>query len=222
VLESSEGPDAMLQRHQVLADAIKSGRLDITIFERTVNRLDALRDQFEIGRVPESAIDVETIRQAAQAIAIQTLRTSSGTPVPLVSNDPGTVIIAFARLRNLEVVDRFDLPAVMEEAIRARLPKAQILTISSEPLNDEIAQAIALAAAAKTVVVCTRDAIQHTYQQDIGSQILAHAPAEAKTIHVNLRGPYDVGLLGDVDETVFTFGDAVVSLRALASALAGN
>lgn len=221
VLESSEPPAAMLERHEALINAVESGRLDIAVFEQTAARLEKLRAQFSIGTVAAAEVDTDTIRHAAQAIAQKTIRTASDNPVPTIANDASTVIIAFARLRNLEVVDRFDLPTVMEHALAERLPQATVRTISSEPLNEEIAEAIALAASAKTLLVCTRDAIQHTYQQEIGRTIIANAPASAVTIHVNLRGPYDRGLIGDVDETVFTYGDAVVSLRALASALAG-
>lgn len=221
VLESSEPPAAMLERHAALVNAVESGRLDIAIFEQTAARLEHLREQFSIGKADTPDVNTSTIREAVQAIAQKTIRTASGNPVPTVENDPCTVIIAFARLRNLEVVDRFDLPTVMEKALAEKLPRATVRTISSEPLNEEIAEAIALAATAKTLLVCTRDAIQHTYQQEIGSSIIASAPETAQTIHVNLRGPYDRGLIGNVDETIFTHGDAVVSLRALASALAG-
>lgn len=220
VLESSEAPAAMLERHAALVQAVESGRLDIAIFEATAARLEKLRQEFSIGTEVSNKDETDSIRVDAQRIAQHTIRTASGAPVPTVANDADTVIIAFARLRNLEVVDRFDLPTVMEHAFRDQLPHAHVLTISSEPLEAEIEQAKALAASATTLLVCTRDAIQHTYQQEISREILASAPASTRKIHVNLRGPYDQDLVGDVDETVFTYGDAVVSLRALASALA--
>lgn len=222
VLESSEGPEAMLARHDALVAAVESGRLGIELFGQTAERLDALRERFSIGVPPDVVDDTDQIRQAAQRIARQTIRTASRGAAPTVPNEPDTVIIAFARLRNLEVVDRFDLPTVMEQAVADQLPNARMLTLSSEPGNNEIAEAQKLAAGAKTLVVCTRDALQHIYQQQIGTSIFAAASASTKTIHVNLRGPYDVGLMGEVDETVFTYGDAVVSLQTLASAFAGD
>lgn len=218
VLESSEAPESMVDRHQALVDAVESGRLDLEVFESTAQRLDALRSQFGIGETPPGANDLDSLRDRAQQIALQTIRTASGNTVPQIPDSPETLIVAFARLRNLEVVDRFDLPKVMEEAIANRLPHAHMITISSEPKDDEIAAAIAAAGNANTVAICTRDAIQHSYQQEISRRILEAAPNATK-IHVNLRGPYDAGLLGNVDETVFTYGDAVVSLRALATAL---
>lgn len=221
VLESSEAPEGMLVRHTALVDAIESGRLTTDVFEQTMQRLNILRDRFSIGEQSDTPDETESIRATAQQIAQKTLQTASGNAVPVVADSEKTVVIAFARLRNLEVVDRFDLPTVMENAIQDRLPNAKMLTLSSEPTPEEIETALELAGSAETLVIATRDALQHTYQQEIGKQLLASAADGAKSIHVNLRGPYDVGLLGDVDETVFTYGDAVVSLRALASALAG-
>jgi beta-N-acetylhexosaminidase len=221
VLESSEGPDAMVARHAALMKAVESGRLDEQHFVTTAKRLDSLRAQFNIGETPPNFSDIDAVRLAAQDIAKRTLRTASGAAVPVVPDDEGTVIIAFARLRNLEVVDRFDLPTVMERAIAGSLPHVRMITMSSEPDEAEIQRALAAAGTARTLVVATRDAIQHPYQQGIGTRLMQSAPKTARRIHVNLRGPYDTGLLGDVDETVFTYGDAVVSLQALASALAG-
>lgn len=221
VLESSEAPQAMIERHSALLQAVETGRLDISVFEKTAERLDALRSQFSIGEMAAGIDETITMQEAVQRIARQTIRTASGHAIPPVPNDDGTVVIAFARLRNLEVVDRFDLPTVMEQAIAERLPGVHILTLSSEPTAEEIARAKDLASSARTLVICTRDALQHTYQQEISRAILSVAPADSRRIHVNLRGPYDAGLLGGVDETLFTYGDAVVSLRALASTLAG-
>lgn len=221
VLESSEGPGAMVARHAALVKAVETGRLDENHFRATANRLDTLRQQFNIGDTPPDYNDADDVRHAAREIAKRTLRTASGAPVPVVPDDDGTVIIAFARLRNLEVVDRFDLPSIMEQAIATELPHARMITISSDPTDTEVERALADARTARTLVVATRDAIQHEYQQRIGTRLMQAAPQTTRRIHINLRGPYDIGLLGDVNETVFTFGDAVVSLQALASTLAG-
>ena len=231
VCAGAAGSDTVAFYGQIRADAF-AGMAKLMIYAAAgaalvvapayFERLNAMRERFAIGVESTQVTEPERIREAAQRIALRTLRTASGAAVPAVPNDPGTVIISFARLRNLEVVDRFDLPTVMEQAIADSLPNAQMLTISSDPLEDEIVRAKELAAGASTLVICTRDAIQHQYQQEIGKGILAQAPDGASIFHVNLRGPYDVGLLGDVDETIFTFGDAVVSLRALAAALSGK
>lgn len=222
VLESSEPAEGLLARHTALVEAVDTGRLNTEVFATTAKRLDALRERFHIGESIAPDVDLEDIRSRAVAIARQTIRTASGVAVPVVPNSGDTVVIQFARLRNLEVVDRFDLPNVFEHAIAAQLPAATMITLSSEPTEEEIEGALAAASGATTLIVCTRDAIQHEYQQRIGQRLVSAAPIGAHIIHVNLRGPYDVGLLGDVNETVFTYGDAVVSLQALAARLAGR
>ncbi|MCO5215381.1 MAG: glycoside hydrolase family 3 protein [Thermomicrobiales bacterium] len=222
VLESSEPAEGLLARHAALVEAVESGRLSLEIFQATANRLDELRQRFGIGRATPAEIHLEEIRERAVSIAQQTIRSASGLAVPVVPNSANTVVIQFARLRNLEVVDRFDLPSVLEHAIAAQLPAATMITLSCEPTDEEIEGAVVASSGATTLIVCTRDAIQHEYQRRIGQRLVSAAPVGTHIIHVNLRGPYDVGLLGNVDETVFTYGDAVVSLRALAMKLAGS
>ena len=221
LLESSEGPEPMLARHAALMAAVESGRLSEELFVATARRVKEIRRRFNIGEWWPVVQDDESVRATVQAISQRTIRTASGATVPTVPDDPATVIVAFARLRNLEVVDRFDLPTVMERSIHEHLPAASMITISSDHTREECEAALVSASRASTLVVATRDAIQHTYQQEIGLCLMAAAPSNARRIHVNLRGPYDTGLVGAVDETVFTYGDAVVSLRALGLALAG-
>jgi uncharacterized protein (DUF849 family) len=67
----------------------------------------------------------------------------------------------------------------------------------------------------------TRDATDFPYQVEIARQVIAAAPDGARIVHVALRGPYDAGLLGDVDATLLTFGDPAVTLKALVGVLAG-
>lgn len=221
VLESSEGPEMLAERHAALVDAVESGRLCVDTFTSTMRRLEDMRFQFDVSATPKQVVDMESVREDAIVIARDSLRTASNGAVPTIPDRADTVVLQFARLRNLEIVDRFDLPSVMERAIEDKLPHATMITLHSDPTEPEIQDAIQLVSGARTLVVCTRDAIQHSYQVDIAKRILAATSSSATRIHVNLRGPYDTGLVGDVDETVFTFGDAVVSLRALASAFAG-
>ncbi len=221
VMESSEPPAAMVERHEVLTRAIQDGALDIALFEETERRLDALRERFRIGEAPAFEPFDETLRERARKVARRALRTVSGDAVPALPDDPSTVIIAFARLRNLEVVDRFGLPSVMADAIAEHLPHARMITLSPEVDDHEVAEALDAARSARALVVMTRDAIQHEDQVTLGRRLFEAAP-QARKIHTCLRGPYDTGLLGDVDETVLTYGDPVITLQALADAFAGR
>lgn len=221
LLESSEPPAAMVERHQVLASAIEDGALDVALFEATERRLNALRERFNIGQTPSFAPFDEGIREKTRDVARRALRTASGKSVPVLEHGSSTVIIAFARLRNLEVVDRFDLPGVMANAVAESLPAARMLTLSPDLADDEVQAALQAAGEATTLVVMTRDAIQHSDQVDLGRRLFT-AAGDARKVHVCLRGPYDQDLLGEVDETVMTYGDPAVSLQALATAFAGH
>jgi len=67
----------------------------------------------------------------------------------------------------------------------------------------------------------TRDATDHTYQVEIGKKLIARADAN-RVIHVALRGPYDAGIFGDVDDTLLTYGDPAVTVQALVDILASG
>lgn len=222
VLETSEPPAATIGRSNALVAAVEQGRLSPDLFTRTAERLDALRGEYGFGDAVSSMSDLATLRSEAQTLARRTIRTASGSPLPALPDDERTVIIAFARLRALEVVDRFDLPMVMAEAVRELMPNVNQVTLQPDPWEVEIEQAVKAAASASTLVVCTRDAITNTDQIVIARRVLEAVTPGTHVIHACLRGPYDTGLLGDVDETVYTFGDAVVSLQALAQTFAGE
>jgi hypothetical protein len=82
--------------------------------------------------------------------------------------------------------------------------------------------AIHAARRARTIVIMTRDATDFPYQVKIARQVIEAAPNGARIVHVALRGPYDKGILGAVDDTILTFGDPAVTLKALVSILAGE
>ena len=67
----------------------------------------------------------------------------------------------------------------------------------------------------------TRDATDNPYQVEIARELIARAKP-SRLIHVALRGPYDAGILGDVDDTLLTYGDPAVTLEALVARLTGK
>lgn len=223
IMESSEGPELLLRRHAALVQALADGRLAAELFTATIRRSDAARARFGIGDVPPATEGDASLAAQAEALARRTIRTEDGRAVPSVPDDPSTVIVAFARLRNLEVVDRLALPQVMEAAIAEALPAARMHTLPAGLPEPEVRAALTDVASATMLVIATRDAIEHEDQRAMAAQLMDAAPDHAEVIHVCLRGPYDAGLLGPrVGATVLTFGDAAVSLRALAEALAGR
>jgi hypothetical protein len=109
---------------------------------------------------------------------------------------------------------------VRDEAM-LQLPQTRVATLDHQPRDVEVDFAVTAARQATTIVIMTRDATEFPYQVEIASQVLAASDPGARIIHVALRGPYDKGILGQVSETILTFGDPAVSLKALVGILAG-
>jgi hypothetical protein len=92
--------------------------------------------------------------------------------------------------------------------------------MSHDPQDPEIEEAQKAVTGADTLVLLTRDAVDHTYQAEIGKDLIARSDA-SRVIHVAMRGPYDAGIFGDVSDTLLTFGDPAVTVEALVDRLAG-
>ena len=220
VLESNETPALLVERHQALVTALADGTLSVEIFETTEQRLNKLREWFQIGEVPELGPPDERFRDSARQVAARTIRSAKGAFQRL---DPSrkTVVVDFQRLRHFEFGDPFNLGRIVQQGITGRLPNATVVTLSHDPADPEIAHAHEAVAGADTLVLMTRDATDNTYQAEIGRDLISRAGA-GRVIHVALRGPYDAGIFGDVDDILLTYGDPAVTLEALVEKLAGQ
>jgi hypothetical protein len=124
-------------------------------------------------------------------------------------------------LRTSEAEDPFNRGGIIRDETRQVLPNARVATLSHDPRNDEALFAINAARLAHTIVSMTRDATDFPYQVEIARKVIAAAPTGTRIIHVALRGPYDAGILGAVNDTVLTYGDPAVTLKAVVGVLAG-
>lgn len=219
VIESNETPKLMLQRCEALVHALDNGELPTSVFEKTIERLTRIREQFDIGNVPALGNETNAMGEAARAVAAKTIR-SVKDPFRPLSNESGTVIIDFQRLRHFEFGDPFNLPGIVRESLKEKLPQATVITLSQEPSDDELAQARKTVPNAKTLVLMTRDANTYSSQADIGRDLISRTNAE-RLVHVSMRGPYDRDIFGDVDNTLLTYGDPAVTVQALVDKLAG-
>ncbi|HWV23641.1 MAG TPA: glycoside hydrolase family 3 N-terminal domain-containing protein [Thermomicrobiales bacterium] len=219
VLESNETPDLLVRRHQALVDALDDGTLPASIFEATIARLNAVRERYGIGDVPAFGDADATIRDEVRAIAAKTIHSSKDRFVPL-PDSPDTVIIDFQRFRHVEFGDPFNLPRIVRDGLAKKLPHARVITISHEPTGEELVHAKGTAARAKTLVLMTRDANSNPNQAKIGRDLIERANAD-RIVHVSLRGPYDQGIFGPVDDALLTYGDPAITMQALVDKLAG-
>ncbi|MDQ3540915.1 MAG: hypothetical protein M3440_09520, partial [Chloroflexota bacterium] len=130
------------------------------------------------------------------------------------------LIVDFQRLRTTEAEDPFNRGGIIREAATRLLPGSTVATLSHTPFSEEIDGVVDAARETDVVVILTRDAVDLPYQVEIARQVIA-ASADARLIHVAFRGPYDAGVLGDVESTLLTFGDPAVTLHGLIDVLAG-
>ncbi len=223
VLESNESLDKQLVRFRALVAAVDDGSLPLDVFTSTVGRLDTLRTAYGLAEttLPLPLVD-PTLRSEAERIAAGTIAVVGGGP--FVSINPGepASIVDFQRLRSSEAEDPFNRGGIVREEAVLQLRGTRVATLGQQPKQEEIANAIDAARSAKTIVIMTRDASDFPYQVEISRRIIDAAGPDARIVHVALRGPYDSGILGPVDDTILTFGDPAVTLKMLIGVLSGQ
>jgi beta-N-acetylhexosaminidase len=222
MLEANESLDDQRIRHEALVDALESGRISDQHFLPTIDRLDAVRQRYGIDGEPHPLPEQPaSLRETAHAIAARTVAHSGSEPFRPVDPE-GAVVIDFQRFRTTEAEDPVGRAGVLRDAVALRLPGAEVVTLSDEPTDAEVGRAVATAAAAKTLVILTRDASDLPRQVAIANRAIAAVPEGARIVHCSMRGPYDAGALDRADDVLFTFGDPAISIEALVAALAGE
>jgi hypothetical protein len=193
-----------------------------TAFSATLQRLERLRERYELGEVtPDMPPADPGLRTEAERIAAGTIAVLGGGTFAPIAGNVRALIVDFQRLRSSEAEDPFNRGGIVRDEARRLLPSTRVATLSHQPRSEEARFAIEAARSITTLVLMTRDATDFPYQVEIGRQVIDAAPPNTRVIHVALRGPYDAGLFGPVDDTLLTFGDPAVTLKALAGVLAG-
>lgn len=223
VIEANESPSDLLARHRALLDALESGRIPMSAFQATVDRLDRTRRRYDItGETLPLPARSEKRQDIVLDIALRTVAHVGPKPFSPLADDPGNVVIDFQRFRAVEGGDPVGRSQMLLDELLANRLRSTVVTLSDEPTGNEIAAAIEDAGRASTLVILTRDATDTPHQRDIANRAIAAAPDGARVIHCPMRGPYDAGTLSHVDDHLFTFGDPAISIRALVTILAGS
>ncbi len=222
VLESNESLAKQLVRYRALVTAVDDGTVSDHLFAATVERLDALRAAYGLAEpVPALPPANPTLRAEAERIAAGTIAVAGGGRFePIVADEPA-LIVDFQRLRSSEAEDPFNRGGIVREEAALQLPETRVATLSHDPGHKEAAFATNAARLARAIVIMTRDATDFPYQMEIARQVIDAAGPDARIVHVALRGPYDLGILGPVGDTLLTFGDPAVTLRMLVGVLSG-
>lgn len=222
VLESNETLGKQLVRFRALVAAVENGSVPLGVFTATIQRLASLRTAFSLGQVTPPLPPVDPILRAeAERIAAGTIAVAGGTTFTPIGPDEPALIVDFQRLRSSEAEDPFNRGGIVRDEATIQLPKTRVATLSHQPSGDETTYAVNAARQAPTIAIMTRDATDFPYQVEIARQVIAAAPSGARIVHVALRGPYDAGILGPVNDTILTFGDPAVTLKALVGVLSG-
>jgi beta-N-acetylhexosaminidase len=222
VLESNEALDKQRVRFRALVAAVEDGSLPIELFTSTIERLTALRTLYGLDEPTPALPPADpTLRSEAERIAAGTIAVVGGNEFEPITADEPALIVDFQRLRSSEAEDPFNRGGIIREQAALLLPATRVATLGHHPRNEEATFAINAARLARTIVIMTRDATDFPYQVDIAAKVFAAAGPDARIIHVALRGPYDTGILGAVNDTILTFGDPAVTLKALVGVLAG-
>ena len=220
-LESNETPAQIAERHAALVAAIEDGRLPVEIFEATERRVAVLRERFGVGTRRSVAPTDDTLRDRAREVAARTIRTADGSAFRPLEDGKKTVVVDFQRLRASEAEDPFNRAGIVRDGLADQSPDIRVITLSHEPQAGELSRAREAVDGAEVLVLLTRDATDNPDQVVVAKELIARAKP-SRVVHVALRGPYDSGILGEVSDTLLTYGDPAVTLEALVERLTGS
>ncbi|WP_123684614.1 glycoside hydrolase family 3 protein [Amycolatopsis thermoflava] len=211
-------PDLGLAINSVL-DAVKSGRLTEERIDQSVLRILKLKDKRGIVASPlvnpravKQVVGSAANRDKIQAITDRTttvLRNDAGL---LPRRDPGKVVVTGWNNPNYP-----GYPAEPVRALAERLGGTAVST-GAKPTAAKIAEAVAAAGEADTVVVLTNGLRSDTAQGDLVRELLATGKP---VVAVSVQEPYDPGY-ADVPTWVATYDWRDVTMASLAKVLTGE
>ncbi|WP_435119577.1 glycoside hydrolase family 3 protein [Amycolatopsis thermoflava] len=211
-------PDLGLAINSVL-DAVKSGRLTEERIDQSVLRILKLKDKRGIvasplvnSRAVKQVVGSAANRDKIQAITDRTttvLRNDAGL---LPRRDPGKVVVTGWNNPNYP-----GYPAEPVRALAERLGGTAVST-GAKPTAAKIAEAVAAAGEADTVVVLTNGLRSDTAQGDLVRELLATGKP---VVAVSVQEPYDPGY-ADVPTWVATYDWRDVTMASLAKVLTGE
>ncbi|GHF03361.1 beta-N-acetylhexosaminidase [Amycolatopsis deserti] len=211
-------PDLALAINSVL-DAVKNGRLTEDRIDQSVLRILKLKDKRGIVASPlvntravKQVVGSAANREKVQALTDRTttvLRNDAGL-LPL--RNPGKVLVTGWNNPNYP-----GYPAEPVRALAERLGGTAVST-GAKPTAAKIAEAVAAAGEADTVVVLTNGLRSDTGQGDLVRELLATGKP---VIAVSIQEPYDPGY-ADVPTWVATYDWRDVTMGSLAKVLKGE
>ncbi len=206
--------------YQAVLGAVKSGRISEERLDKSVSRIQNLKDQYAIKNRPSlDIIASEPHKAVAQKAAnAGTVLVKAGEHFPLSSDSANIVCIEFSTRVISDAVGAGPRDGFMEK-LKAQNPSADCHIIDPLTINDSVIEKVLkLVESAETVILATRNAHMLDKQAELAQTIIT---LSKNTILVSLRNPYDAGILGDADTIICTNGDSTPSLKSANDAIFG-
>jgi beta-N-acetylhexosaminidase len=217
-------PVGTLERQEAslaaMHEAAASGRIELQALRRTAERLDRLRDEYDLSYGAPGFDELPTwMNAAAQTIAARAVTVVQGQEALPLSREARLTLVDWARPRWSLVSEAVERTILLRTVMTAVFPRASCVVADAESSDEHLLAIDALAQASDAVVLVTRDAVTSEEQQRLIERL---ALTDAPLYHAAVRGPYDAGLVPNAAATLLTYGDPPASLQALVAVLAGE
>jgi beta-N-acetylhexosaminidase len=232
VLAALAGQDLILFSHtravqeaayDGLLEAARSGRLSLERIDQSVQRIQALKQQYAITEPSNLALirhsDHLHIADEAARAAVILLQSAPGL-LPLHSAETSRIgVIEFASYLESNVAEKGGQTGFVS-LLKQHLPDIDAVALRpSESTSETFARARVLAQESDVLVLATRSAHLIPEQLELAREYLSLAK---QTVLLCLRNPYDAAVLSGADVVLCTCGDSLPSIHAIVAALMGE
>ena len=216
-------PEAQERIEQGLALAMSRGLLDIAKFDRSMDRIAALRAWVGSFEQPDLTVvgsrEHEELARMLAEQSITLVRNQDGLlPLRLGLDQRISAITPQPRPLTPADTSAFVKPSLASE-LRGFHPAVDELVVPDPPSDADIAEACRVAARANLVILGTVSASMNEAQAELGRQVLA---VGTPTVTVAMRTPYDILMYPNSGTHICTYGILPPSMKALAAALFGK
>ncbi len=196
------------QVHTMLVEHVQRGVIPMTRLDQAVRRILLAKQKFGIlteyaaPHINLAAVGSAEIKSISRDVALKavTLVRDEAKQLPLKAD---------AKLLVIET-GNFGLGKLLD---------ATTMQVKAQPTQSEIDSVVKIASDGRIVIVCTSDVAKNTAQANL---IAALNKANAPTVVIATRSPYDLMYLGRVTTYLATYGNNPPMIEALAAILTGK
>lgn len=212
--------ESQIEVARALVAAVEQGELSHESFAATAQRLDDLREAYDITHeLPPFAEPTPALYESALVLARRSLTVTQGAEILPLARNARLALIDCVLPRFSQVEEAFERAALLRSLVTQAFPHASSLAISPELSEEQQAEARALAESSEVIVLVTRNAALLPQQAEFARTLAALG---RPLVLAAVRSPYDATLIPDAAAVLLTYGDPDVSLHALVDVLAGR